>query len=55
LARTSVGQKYKAQRTASRSFISAEFVRTVEFGFHGPDDDFMVSGFPSTFHRARRC
>jgi hypothetical protein len=43
LARTGVGQKYKAHRTASRLFVSAEFMRTIESEFYGLNDNFMVS------------
>jgi hypothetical protein len=51
LARTGVGQKYKVQRTASRLFVSAEFMRTIDLGHHGPNDNFLVSGLPLLFTR----
>jgi hypothetical protein len=49
LARTGVGQKFKVHRTPSRLFVSAEFMRTVESGLHGPYDDFMASQSPHYF------
>ncbi|OCK76192.1 hypothetical protein K432DRAFT_428888 [Lepidopterella palustris CBS 459.81] len=41
LAGTGIGQKYNICRTASRLFVSAEFMRTVEFGKHSPNDNFL--------------
>ena len=42
LARTSIGQKYKVGATNSRLFVSSEFSRTIDFGKHGPNDNFLV-------------
>lgn len=43
LARTSIGQKYNIRRTASKLFVSAEFMRTIELGKRIPNDNFLVS------------
>jgi hypothetical protein len=46
LARTDVGQKYNVCCTTSLLFVSAEFMRTIKFGKHSPNDDFLVSLSP---------
>lgn len=46
LARTSVGQKFNVCCTASRAFVSTEFMRTAKFKCNGSIDNFLVSQFP---------
>jgi hypothetical protein len=43
LGRTKIGQQYQIKPTTSRLFVSAEFMRTIQLGKHGPHDDFLVS------------
>ena len=46
LARTNLGRKHGLSDAGSKVFVSAEFMRTVEFCGAGPDDNFLV-GFLS--------
>lgn len=46
LARTGIGQKYNVCCTTSLLFVSAEFMRTIEFGKHSPNDNFLASPSP---------
>ncbi|OCL13648.1 hypothetical protein AOQ84DRAFT_413466 [Glonium stellatum] len=41
LARTCIGQQFNVCHTMSRLFVSPEFVRTIEFGEHSPNDGFL--------------
>ncbi|KAH7323576.1 hypothetical protein BKA65DRAFT_511056 [Rhexocercosporidium sp. MPI-PUGE-AT-0058] len=41
LARTSIGRKYKVQRSKSQLYVSAEFMRTIELGNRISNDDFL--------------
>jgi hypothetical protein len=44
LAGTGIGLRFNVRRTASRLFVSTEFMRTVELGTHHiPDDNFLAS------------
>lgn len=47
LARTDIGQKHGVCCTKSRLFVSAEFMRTVDFGKQNPNDNFFVSQLPA--------
>ena len=46
LARTGIGQKYNICRTTSQLFVSAEFMRTIEFRKGSLNDNFLVNPFP---------
>lgn len=41
LAGTGIGKKYNVCRTASQLFVSAEFMHTIKFGKHSPNDNFL--------------
>ncbi|MCJ1402282.1 hypothetical protein MMC11_005502 [Xylographa trunciseda] len=41
LARTSIGQKYKVNRTTSQLYVSAQFMRTIELKKRIPNDNFL--------------
>jgi hypothetical protein len=43
LARTTIGKKYDVQSSASRLYVSSEFMRTVKFVKRQPPDNFFVS------------